>query len=131
MKKVDTQSFDALDEKLYSKLSRIYDTIRKEEKVEVFGNLGFEIVDKIDDKHERIAKLKGNKIIVQRDARNLPQHALKYIIAHEIAHMLTKKHTRKFWKILSRIYRNLRRRDWPCTQLLLHTFKRLEFRRMK
>jgi len=91
-------------ELLYSELFRIYDQIRKERRIEVFGNLDFEVVEKIDNKKHRIAKLKGNKILVQLNAVRLPKSALKYIIAHEIAHTLTKRHTRRFWKVVETIY---------------------------
>ena len=91
-------------EALYSRLSDIYEQIRRERRVEVFGMLDFEVVKSIDGKKHRIAKLKGNKILVQVNARRLPKSALKYIIAHEIAHTLTKRHTKRFWKILEAIY---------------------------
>jgi predicted metal-dependent hydrolase len=91
-------------EALYSRLSEIYEQIRRERRVEVFGTLDFEIVKSIDGKKHRIAKLKGNKILVQVNAARLPKSALRYIIAHEIAHTLTKKHTKRFWKILEAIY---------------------------
>ena len=91
-------------EALYSTLSDIYEQIRRERRIEVFGNLDFEVARSIDGKKHRIAKLKGNKILVHVNARRLPKSALKYIIAHEIAHTLTKKHTKKFWKIVETIY---------------------------
>jgi len=91
-------------EALYSRLSDIYEQIRRERRIEVFGTLDFEVVKSIDGKKHRIAKLKGNKILVQVSAARLPKSALRYIIAHEIAHTLTKKHTKRFWKILEAIY---------------------------
>jgi len=83
---------------LYSQLHKIYDQMKKEGRVEVFGDLDFEIVEKIDNKKQRIAKLKGNKILIKLNAVVLPKGALKYVIAHEIAHAFTKRHTKKFWK---------------------------------
>jgi len=91
---------------LYSQLYEIYDQIRNEGKVEIFGDLHFEIVKKIDNKKQRIAKLKGNTIMVKIDAVALPKSALKYMIAHEIAHTFTKRHTNRFWKIVETIYPN-------------------------
>jgi predicted metal-dependent hydrolase len=90
-------------EALYSRLSEIYEQIRRERRIEVFGTLDFEIVRNIDGKKHRIAKLKGNKILVVLNAGRLPKSALKYIIAHEIAHMLTKRHTKRFWKVVEAI----------------------------
>ncbi|MGB9760544.1 MAG: M48 family metallopeptidase, partial [Thermoproteota archaeon] len=89
---------------LYDRLSKIYNEIEKEGKIKIFGNLDFEVVKKIDGKRERIAKLKGNKIVVKISAVSLPDSALKYIIVHEIAHILLKKHTKRFWKIVETIY---------------------------
>jgi len=101
---VTEPEMDRSAELLYSELFRIYDQIRKEKRIEVFGNLDFEVVEDIDNKKHRIAKLKGNRILVQLNAMRLPRSALKYIIAHEIAHTLTKRHTRRFWKIVETIY---------------------------
>lgn len=95
-----------LAERLYSELIKIYEQIRKEGKIEIFGDLDFEIVEKIDNKKQRIAKQKGNKILVKLNAIALPKSALKYVVVHEIAHLFTKRHTKKFWKIVKTIYPN-------------------------
>ena len=95
-----------LAERLYSELIKIYEQIRKEGKFEIFGDLDFEIVEKIDNKKQRIAKQKGNKILVKLNAVVLPKSALRYVIAHKIAHIFTKRHTKKFWKIVRTIYPN-------------------------
>lgn len=97
-----------LEERLYSELIKIYEQIRKEGKFEIFGDLDFEIVEKIDNKKQRIAKQKGNKILVKLNAVALPKNALKYVIVHEIAHIFTKRHTKKFWKIVKTIYPNFK-----------------------
>jgi len=91
---------------LYSQLHKIYDQIKNEGKVEVFGDLDFKVVEKIDNKKQRVAKLKGNKILVKLNAVALPKSALKYMIVHEIAHAFTKRHAKKFWKIVESIYPN-------------------------
>jgi len=98
--------FDRSAEKLYSKLSQIYDEILADGTVEVFGNLDFDIVEKIDNKKDRVAKLKANKILVKINAVKLPKKALKYIIAHEVAHTLSKGHSKKYWKLVKNIYPN-------------------------
>jgi predicted metal-dependent hydrolase len=89
---------------LYSQLHKTYDQIKKKGKVEVFGDLDFEIVEKIDNKEQRVAKLKGNKVLIKLNAVALPKSALKYIIVHEIAHIFAKRHTKRFWKIVETIY---------------------------
>jgi predicted metal-dependent hydrolase len=104
MKRTIETTDDPQIEALYSRLSNVYDQIRKERRVEVFGTLDFEFVKSIDGKKQRIAKLKGNKILVHIKARRLPKNALRYIIAHEIAHTLTKRHTKRFWKVVGAIY---------------------------
>jgi predicted metal-dependent hydrolase len=93
---------------LYTELSNIYEGIKKEGKIEILGDLDFEIVEKIDDKKQRIAKLKGNKVLVKLNAIILPKRALKYVIAHEIAHTLIKAHTKRFWEIVETIYPNFK-----------------------
>lgn len=93
-----------LTDLLYSELHRIYDQIIAESKIDVFGNLDFEVADRIDNRKHRIAKIKQNKILVKLSAVSLPKSALKYIIAHEIAHLTTKKHGKKFWKVVESIY---------------------------
>lgn len=93
-----------LSQLLYEKLLEIYDSIKAEGKVELFGDLDFEITGNIDNRKTRIAKLKGNKVIVKLNAVALPESALKYIVAHEIGHTASKRHTSKFWKTVRVIY---------------------------
>jgi predicted metal-dependent hydrolase len=91
---------------LYEELAKIYDEIINDSKVDIFGDLDFEIVKSIDKKRSRIAKIKGKKIIVKLNAVSLPRDALKYIVAHEMAHLITKKHGKRFVKILSSFHPN-------------------------
>ena len=93
-----------LAEKLYSRLIELYEEMMKCGKVEVLGDLDFEVVGSIDNKRRRIAKLKGNKILVRLNAVALPEPALKYIIAHEVAHIFNKRHTKRFWRMVETIY---------------------------
>lgn len=93
-----------LTEMLYSKAYEIFDDIKSKEEVDIFGDVEFEILEKIDNKKERIAKIKGNKILLKLNAVALPKEALKYIIVHELAHVLIKNHTRRFWKTVKAMY---------------------------
>ena len=93
-----------LENVLYSQVCKIYEDIRNEGKIDLFGDLDFEIFEKIDGRKERIAKLKGNKILVKLSAVTSPESALKYVIAHEIAHIFTKRHSKRFWRIVETIY---------------------------
>lgn len=88
---------------LYDKLLETSKHIKAEGKVELFGDFDFEITESIDGKRRRIAKLKGNKILVKLNAIAFPETALKYIVAHEMAHIASKKHTRTFWKTVELI----------------------------
>ena len=93
-----------LENLLYSQVCEIYEDIRNEGKIDLFGDLDFEILEKIDGRKERIAKLKGNRILVKLSAVTPPESALKYVIAHEIAHIFTKRHSKRFWRIVETIY---------------------------
>jgi len=95
-----------LSQLLYEKLHDISKNINNEGKIGIFGNLDFEITENIDNKKQRIAKLKGNKILVKLNAVALPENALMYMVTHELAHIATKQHTRKFWKTVKLIYPN-------------------------
>jgi predicted metal-dependent hydrolase len=70
--------------------------------IEVYGNL--KIVVTSFNKPSRIAFQKGNIIYVSIKARGYPDFVLRYIIAHELAHLVVKKHTWRFWKIVRIIY---------------------------
>ena len=103
-RRMDKDGTERQIEALYSRIFDIYEQIQKERRIEIFGTLDFEVVRKIDGKKYRIAKLKGNKILVHMNTRRLPKSALRYIITHEIAHTFTKRHTKKFWKVVGTIY---------------------------
>lgn len=95
-----------LSDLLHEKLFDISKGMKLEGKIGIYGNLDFEIKEKVDNKKHRIAKLKGNKIIVKLEAVRLPTSVLKYIVAHELAHTISKQHTPKFWKAVELIYPN-------------------------
>lgn len=91
---------------LHSELQETQARMMKGRKVEVFGDLKFEIVDEIDGRKQRIAKLKGNKILIKLGAVTLPKSVLRYVIAHEMAYIFTKRHSKKFWKTVELICPN-------------------------
>ncbi len=95
---------EALSDYLYTELLGMYEKIKNEKKLEILGDVKFEVKEKIDEKKNRIAKLKHNKITVKLNAISLPQEALKYMMAHEMAHLITKKHNERFWNIVKTIY---------------------------
>lgn len=97
---------DFLSDLLFNKALDISEIIKKEGKIDLLGTLDFEITKQIDNKKNRIAKLKGNKIILKQDLISLPENLIKYIIAHEMAHISNKKHTERFWKTVELICPN-------------------------
>jgi predicted metal-dependent hydrolase len=67
--------------------------------VEIHGKLKIEVSEM-----DTLALLKGNRIYLNIEAKDYPKHILKYILAHEIAHLAIKRHTKKFWEIVRNIY---------------------------
>jgi predicted metal-dependent hydrolase len=84
------------------KLEAILKEFLDQGSIEVYGNL--KIVVTSFDRPSRIACLKGNTIYVSIKARRYPDLVLRYIIAHELAHVAVKRHTWRFWKIVGIIY---------------------------
>jgi predicted metal-dependent hydrolase len=96
---------DVLDEEVKEfqlKLEGILKEFLDQGSIEVYGNL--RIVVTSFNRPSRIAFLKGNTIYVSIKARGYPEFVLKYIIAHELAHIAVKRHTWRFWKIVGIIY---------------------------
>ena len=80
-------------------LEKVVEGFVKNNGVEIFGNLRIEVANM-----DYLALIKGNAIYVNAAARKLPKYVLKYIIAHELAHLVIKRHTKKFWEIVKHIY---------------------------
>lgn len=107
---------DFLSEQLHQKLLEISKSIHAEEMISIFGNLDFEITENIDNKKQRLAKLKGNKILIKLNTIAFPENVLKYVIAHELAHIPSKRHTEKFWKTVKLIDPNYERAQISLTK---------------
>jgi hypothetical protein len=84
------------------KLEAILKEFLEQGSIEVYGDL--KIVVTSFDRPSRIAFQKGNTIYVSIKARKYPDSVLRYIIAHELAHLAVKRHTWRFWKIVGIIY---------------------------
>jgi predicted metal-dependent hydrolase len=84
------------------KLEAILKEFLDQGSIEVYGNL--KIVVTSFDRPSRIAFQKGNTIYVSIKASGYPEFVLRYIIAHELAHLFVKRHTWRFWKIVGIIY---------------------------
>ena len=86
-------------ENFRKKVEKILEELLEKSNAEIYGNLKIEVANM-----DALAIIKRNKIYVNVDAAKYPDHVLKYIIAHELAHLVVKRHTRKFWEIVKRIY---------------------------
>ncbi|MEM0379253.1 MAG: YgjP-like metallopeptidase domain-containing protein [Desulfurococcaceae archaeon] len=84
------------------KLERILREFIEKRGIEIYGEPIKIVVGKFDD--IALAFIKGKTIYVDIKAKNFPEHVLKYIIAHELAHLFVKKHTPKFYMIVKMIY---------------------------
>jgi predicted metal-dependent hydrolase len=73
------------------KLEAILKESLEQGSIEIYGNL--RIVVTSFNKPSRIAFQKGNIIYVSIKARGYPDFVLRYIIAHELAHLAVKRHT--------------------------------------
>jgi hypothetical protein len=67
--------------------------------VDLFGNLRFDVANL-----DTLAVIKGNRIYMSYEAKKYPDYILKYILAHELGHLVIKRHTQKFWHVVRHIY---------------------------
>jgi len=105
----------ALRDNFQEKIEKIVDELLEKNGVELFGNLKIEVVNM-----DTLALIKGNKIYVNVNARKYPKYILKYVIAHELAHLIVKRHTKRFWEIVKQIYPGYKR----AKDKLLKIYKR-------
>lgn len=81
-------------------VNRIADEIAMELKVKLKG-ISFR---KMKTKWASMSSKK--KMTVNMLMRHLPIRLIRYIVYHEMAHLIEKKHNENFWKIISRRYKN-------------------------
>jgi hypothetical protein len=93
------EKIDKEVKELQQKVENILRELTEGNGMEIYGNLKIEVANM-----DTLALLKGNKIYINIKARKYPEFVLKYIIAHELAHLIVKRHTKKFWEIVKRIY---------------------------
>ena len=53
----------------------------------------------------------AKNLTVNRLMRYLPEYLIKYVIFHELAHIIEKRHNEKFWKIISRKFKNYQKME--------------------
>ncbi|MEM4039225.1 MAG: YgjP-like metallopeptidase domain-containing protein [Thermoplasmata archaeon] len=95
-KATEKQDIKEFKEKLENILQELID----KRGIEIYGNTIKIEVGKFD----KLAFIKGATIYVDIKAKNYPEHVLKYIIAHELAHLVVRNHTPKFYMIVKMIY---------------------------
>jgi predicted metal-dependent hydrolase len=100
----DEKEFSKQTETLHRRLVSVYEEMKRSEKFELSRDLDFQVTKQIDGKKQRVAKLKGNRVLVTVNTVSLPRSALKYVIAHEVAHKFTKKHSERFWQVVENLY---------------------------
>jgi hypothetical protein len=59
-------------------------------------------------------------LTINRLSKYLPDSLIRYIIFHEMAHMLEKKHNETFWKIISKKFNNYQQLE---NDLFIYWFK--------
>ena len=91
-------------ERIKERIEKIIFELVDGKNFEIVGELSIDVLE-IDD----LALIKGNKIYFSKKVGMLSDEALKYVIAHELAHLAVKRHTGKFWDILKNLYPNYER----------------------
>ena len=74
-------------EKIKNRIEKIIQELVDGKNFEIVGELTIHVLE-IDD----LALIKGNKIYFSEKVSLLSDEALKYVIAHELAHLAVKRH---------------------------------------
>lgn len=91
---------DRTDEEFKALVNRVADEVSRELKVRLKGISFRKMKTKWASMSSR-KNMTGNMLM-----RHLPVRLIRYIVYHEIAHLIEKRHNENFWKIISRRYRN-------------------------
>jgi len=51
----------------------------------------------------------AKNLTVNNLMKYLPEHLIRYIIFHELVHLIERRHNKRFWKIVSKKYQNYKR----------------------
>ena len=88
-----------LKDRFRKRVEGILNELLERNGVEIFGDLKIEVANM-----DTPALIKGNRIYIDVSLAKYPKYILKYVIAHELAHLIVKRHSKKFWEIVKRIY---------------------------
>jgi len=105
-------------ENVLERIQRIIQELIDGKNFEIVGNITVDVLE-IDD----LALIKGNKIYFSKKIVNLSDEALRYVVAHELAHLAVKKHTDKFWEILRNLYPDYERGKQEVEKLISNQVK--------
>ena len=64
---------------------------------------------KMRTKWASLSSLKN--LTVNRLMKYLPEYLIRYVVFHEMAHLIEKRHNDKFWQIISRKYKSYRKME--------------------
>jgi len=53
----------------------------------------------------------AKNLTVNRLMKYLPEYLIRYVIFHELAHIIEKRHNEKFWEIISRKFKNYQKME--------------------
>jgi len=87
------------NEQFRERIEELAQRLLKDNGIDLFGKLRFDVASL-----DTLAIIKGNRICMSYEARRYPDHVLKYILAHELGHLVIKGHTQKFWHVVGQIY---------------------------
>ena len=65
-----------------------------------------------------------NNMTVNRLMKYLPEHLVEYVVFHEVAHLMEKKHNGRFWHIISRKYQDYREIEKEMLEYWFHVVAR-------
>ncbi len=116
---------------IYKKYTKIEQVLRNIGNISLNENLSVsefkELLDDMANKHSKTLGVKLNKILIRKMSskwgsmssnknmtinsyiRLLPKKLIDYIVYHELAHLIDRKHNKKFWSIIEKKYKNFSR----------------------
>lgn len=83
----------------------------------IAGESAAELRVKLNDLYFRTMKTKWASLSARKNLtvnmlmKHLPDHLIRYVIFHEAAHLIEKRHNDRFWDLISRKYNNYREKE--------------------
>lgn len=73
------------------------------------GTLKIKVINRVTKSPAVLARIRGNFVEISAHLIRLPKQFIKYVIIHEIAHLIVKQHTEKFYTILNTLLPDAKR----------------------